>query len=280
MKRAQYFPNNMNIVICDYNNNNIYIIDSISDKIIDVFKLDKDIQIKDIKISPDGKKICCLFFSDKIIIFDVLTHDKIETTINDTGCICYSPDGTKILIDDGDKEILVLDSLTLNILLEYKFEYSGEIYEIVYSPDKNSIGFIGFNYGEGYYAAIYDFNNIIYNYTLFKPNRITYSPDSHYMAWGGNYNLIEIWDTKINKIIQKLKVSYEIYCIIFFPNSKHLITSGSCDKIDIWEVSTGIQIKSINIDNDGFNISIKPYISQYDMFKIIHIGCEINYEGD
>lgn len=72
----------------------------------------------------------------------------------------------------------------------------------------------------------------------------SYSRDGKYIATGGEFETLYIWDTANRKLLRKLqaeKTTGTIWCVRWSPDGRHIVTGGS-GVISVWNTDTWEQV--------------------------------------
>ncbi|GEM_PF-1095092 len=195
-----------------------------------------------VSYSPDGSRIVSLV-GQTAYIWDTETGDIIHTLEGHTGTLysaIYSPDGRTIFTSSSDGTARRWDANTGQFIGEVS---SGSIANpaanrAVYSPDGR------------YLATILDEIRLLDATTGFRVStlpftlpqelrgqRIGFSPDSRFIAFGINAADVVIWDTQSESVTQTISGhSQPILSARFSPDGTRLLTTSYDDTARIWNL--------------------------------------------
>ena len=88
-------------------------------------------------------------------------------------------------------------------------------------------------------------------------DRVKFSPDGNWVASGGNFGIITLWNLKTGAIRPLGRCSSEIYGIDFTRDSKTLVAAGGYD-IRMWDVASGKPLGTDGHREKVFAVAVSP----------------------
>ncbi|RSL56987.1 hypothetical protein CEP54_008523 [Fusarium duplospermum] len=88
---------------------------------------------------------------------------------------------------------------------------------------------------------------------------LSFSPDDHYLATGGDDGMIYLWDIKTSTILAQFEGSEtEIHEIEFSPDGRSIISGASDKTVRLWDVDTGTNTLTLSADNEIVSVAFSP----------------------
>jgi len=251
-----------------------------------ILTLDNRVTIKELRFSPDGKKIGALNSEDETLtVWDIgsKTNTMLQLPKWSIHSFAFSGDDriaigiTRQSRREQDMPMVVLWELSSGN--KTALRRAEEIFNYItvsaaFSPDNACLAYgarmdnskVDTKIGEAQYREyieILDLRNgnqthLIEDGTRDKfLNLLVYSPDGKYLASDAVHSTINIWDSASGKLVKKLvRNDYEgIIAMTYTPDGKYLVTVHNFPikgkhqgVISIWDTETGQLLKKLEMD--------------------------------
>jgi len=197
-------------------------------------------------ITKDGKLIAFGFNDDKLRVFDVTQDKFIFTSAKYPAKLLdleFSDENNHLYVTTHTGVVQVFNYQDMKLETEFTEDYLAA--RCITSHPKGDILILA-------NSSIIRFYNIKTK-SIFKELggkiheiiNMAYSQDGNYLAVASNQANIEIWDLKLNKIVNRIQGFFPCE---FTPNGKYLIGMNYKVGLGIWDIETGELIKELNTD--------------------------------
>ncbi len=229
-------------------------------------------KVNDIVITPDGMSLVALLSDRSRVIWNLTTHERIQTGDVSYGGseMAISPDGNLIAINAGSSGINLLDTVTwAETLLEGSFRSDSEV---VFSTDGRWLAAVGSDNA----IYVWDVANSqqaakLEGHTS-TPISLSFNPDSTMLVTGSADRTIRLWnvgDWTQASIIDSLDGTNlsSVSRVRFSPDGTTFV-SGHNNSVVIWDALTGGAQIQISIAGTG---SVAELLYSPDGTQIITI---------
>lgn len=239
--------------------------------------------VNQVMFSPDGKTLVSGHVNSKIILWDVISGEKIKifsSPGNNVLSVTFSPDGKLLASGGTDRKVKVWD---IDTGMERKtFDgHTGMVTSLVFSPDGKTLA------SAGAWDKTIIFRDLTTGSELtittgIPAESIAFSPDGKTLVSSGSTEsagIIQLWDVSSKREIKKLLGHLDfIASVCFSPDGKFLASAGGYnDKtVKLWDISKGTVIKSLPHSSTIFSVDFSPdgktLISGSDRLKLFDVA--------
>lgn len=232
-----YSPNG-NVLAAGGDDERVSIYDGQSHELKYVIPIDGDAEA--ISFSPNGQYLAVGGTNEKISIYDTSnSNHNIVKTLSLSGWVltfAFSPDG-KYLALPVDKYIIVYDTQNYEKVREVFMDAS--IRSIAYSQNGKFLA-IALS-SDSHRVAVYDASTykIVFDHPRGREvNTICYSPDSKYLAVGGDDKTVTVYDSLSHEVVKVHRMRRAVLATAFSPDSGSLAVGGYDEKVIIYDMAT------------------------------------------
>lgn len=203
-----------------------------------------------VAFSPDGS-ILAVADGTEIHLYASATWEKLRTLPNlvlsgglfSLG-IAFSPDG-QILSCNAETEVRHWDTASWQRRASRPAKLTGDFYRLLaYSPDGRYFA-TGTNTGILLWDATRDLSGPIYLGPLYAPKCVTFSPGGQWVAAGGRYGQVMLWDVEQKQEFMRLPANpWDPIALAFSPDGKQLAVDEA-QIIRLWEIPQGKLVSTL-----------------------------------
>ena len=213
------------------------------------------IRIRDIKYSPDGKRLAVACSNNGVLLYKTQTVEKPDLLADQSESawsVSFSPDGTMLASAGRHSTITLLNKNTRRQLPIYKDILKPGLTCVEFSPDSKMIATSNFDRT----INLLDVRTGKLLHTLTghteRIRTMVFSPDGKTLATG--WDAICLWDVDTGKHIRThINHARPVRSVAFSPDGKTIAmpaTDKSINTITLWDVDNGKALRSL-IDNQA-----------------------------
>ena len=227
-----------------------------------VLDIDVGTEVEDIIFSHNGEE-CISYTVDGLIkLWNIQNGELLKTfkvTQDYSGCLAFSPFGTKIAYGSGEGNIKIWDSKSGELLNSFTANKE-KVGSISFSPDGTKI--IAGSYDDSIKIWDSQSGELLNTFIGHKDriNSISFSPEGTKIISGSHDGSIKIWDSQSGELLNTFIGHKDgINSISFSPDGTKIIGGSMDGSIKIWDSQSGELLNTFIGHKDGIHsISFSP----------------------
>jgi serine/threonine protein kinase/WD40 repeat protein len=188
------------------------------------------------ELSPDGTLL--LYSSNEdLLVANVATQEILFRTRIPDGAYCpvWAPSGDQVAVRMGFENAVTILDLNGTRVLSIPHENRPE--DIAYSPSGDILATTGDQFLQFFSSKD---GSLIYRMPLpGEWSALRFSPDSRFLAYGGQFGRINVLELSTREVILQLDCQSDTTAIRFSPNDSTLATGHADSSIRLWDLKTG-----------------------------------------
>ncbi len=199
--------------------------------------------------SPDGKHLATGSHDYTVVIWDVLTGDKVlalKGHTSDVLAIAWSPDGKRLATASGDHSVAVWDVRSGERLQVHK-GHSHRVLHVAWSPDGKRLA----TAGEDGLAMVWwtgpmgePFRLILQGHSNFVQS-VSWSPDGQRLASAAGDGTVVVWNALSGQALFTFRGKPNNGAFVSWrPDGKQLATAVG-DRAEVWDAQSGARVHAL-----------------------------------
>ena len=215
----------------------------------------QDQRIVQVRFSPDGRQLTAQSEDGPTYMWNLITGDLIKRIGGFSGSVCYSPDGTELLMGGrSNAKMYVCDTKTGKLLRQFEAKTTHSLY------CRNGKKIISFSPVELRDAQTGELEHSFPG----RASTMACSPDGNALVIGEYGGKLSLWDLRTQKKLRDFSVekarlgNTTLRFVTFRPDGLMLATSHHDQTVRLWNIETGKELRRFTLGGKVHEVAFHP----------------------